>query len=152
MHTALELAADLENWLADEPVSVYQRTSLDQNFRWVKNHQHIAFAIAGAVMIALVSSLVSAIGLGTYAQTESNCEPTLKWLANKVCDRNAPGGRNVGREIHRRWELLEREALDPELLELLLKSESDPQDKAQGKLLQAWLTGVGGQNEKCDAI
>ena len=40
--TALELAADLEHWLADEPVSVYRESRLTRIFRWVKNHQHIA--------------------------------------------------------------------------------------------------------------
>lgn len=147
--TALDLAADLEHWLADEPVSVYREPRLTSIFRWVKNHQHIAFGIASVVLIALVSALVSAIGLGSYAQTESQLRANAE-SARQQSLRSATllAADTVGREIHRRWELLEREALDPELLQLLQKSETEPQDTAHGKLLQAWLTNVGGQNEK----
>jgi serine/threonine-protein kinase len=147
--TALDLAADLEHWLADEPVSVYREPLLTRSFRWVKNHQHIAFAIASVVLIALVSSLVSAIGLGTYAQTESLLRANSE-AARQQSLRSATllAAETVGREIHRRWELLERVTLDPELTEMLSKSEADPQDPSQRKLLQAWLTSIGGQNEK----
>ena len=147
--TALDLAADLEHWLADEPVSVYREPRLTRIFRWVKNHQRIVLAIAGVVLVALVSSLVSAIGLGSYAQTESQLRANAE-EARQQSLRSATllAAETVGREIHRRWELLERESLDPELLQLLLKNETDPLDKSQGKLLQAWLTSVGGQNEK----
>jgi len=147
--TALDLAADLEHWLADEPVSVYREPRLTRIFRWGKNHQHIAFAIASVVLIALLSSLASAIGLGTYAQTESQLRANAE-AARQQSLRSATllAAEIVGREINRRWELLERETLDPELSQLLLKNETDPQDKSQSKLLQAWLTSVGGQNEK----
>lgn len=147
--TALDLAADLEHWLADEPVSVYREPRLTSIIRWVKNHQHIAFVIAGAVLLALLSSLAGAIGFGTYAQTESQLRANAE-AARQQSLRSATllAAETVGREINRRWELLEREALDPELLQLLGKNETDPQDKSQLKLLQAWLTSVGGQNEK----
>ncbi len=147
--TALDLAEDLEHWLADEPVSAYQEPRVAEIFRWLKNHQRIAFAITSMLVFTLFSSLVSAIGFGTYAQTESQLRANAE-NARQQSLRSATllAAETVGREINRRWELLEREVLDPELLQLLQKNETDPQDKTERKLLQAWLTNLGGQNER----
>ncbi len=55
--TALELASDIENWLADEPVSAYPETWLSRCGRWSRRHR-------STVVSAGIFLLCSAIGLG----------------------------------------------------------------------------------------
>ena len=55
--TALELASDIENWLADEPVLAYPETWLSRCGRWSRRHR-------SAVVSAGIFLLCSAIGLG----------------------------------------------------------------------------------------
>ncbi len=146
--TALDMAADLEHWLADEPVSVYREPRLTSIMRWVKNHQHIAFAIAGAVLIALLSSLASAIGLGSYAQNESalraNAESAR--LQNLRTATQLAAGM-VGQEINERLQLLERSAIDPKLVEQLLSHETAAENN-ESDFYQNWLTKIGAESKE----
>lgn len=146
--TALDLAADLEHWLADEPVSAYREPRRATILRWVKNHQRLAFGIAGAVLILLLSSLVSAIGLGSYAQTESilraNAEESKRQNLQSATQFAAA---MVGQELNERWAYLERAALDSELIKLLLKHETMPED-SDGKAFKTWLTELGAQKKQ----
>ncbi|QEG42008.1 tetratricopeptide repeat protein [Roseimaritima ulvae] len=50
----LELAEDLERWMADEPVAAYRETWLERFRRWVKRHQSWAAAIASVVALSIV--------------------------------------------------------------------------------------------------
>jgi tetratricopeptide (TPR) repeat protein len=57
--TALELAADIEHWLADEPVSVYRDTLAERMGRWARRHRAtvIAAACVGLATLLGVSVL-----------------------------------------------------------------------------------------------
>ncbi len=55
--TAFELASDIENWLADEPVLAYPETWLSRCGRWTRRHR--SAAISAGIFL-----LCSAIGLG----------------------------------------------------------------------------------------
>ncbi len=50
----LELAEDLERWMADEPVTSYRETWWERGRRWVKRHQSWAAAIASVVALSVV--------------------------------------------------------------------------------------------------
>lgn len=50
----LELAEDLERWMADEPVSAYEESLLERFRRWVKRHQSLAAALASIVILSVV--------------------------------------------------------------------------------------------------
>ncbi len=54
--TAGDLAKDIENWLADEPVSAWKEPMLTRVNRWIKRHRIL-------VANTLVASVVAAIGL-----------------------------------------------------------------------------------------
>lgn len=151
--TALDMAADLEHWLADEPVTAYQEPRQATILRWIKNHQRVAFGIAGVLLIVLLSSLVSAIGLGSQAQKERTLRANAE-SARLQSLRSATllASETVGREINRRWDLLEREALDPEMLDLLKTAEKNPEDATNLKLLRGWLSDLGSQNQKLMAF
>jgi serine/threonine-protein kinase len=56
--TALELAADVEHWLADEPVSAWREPLTVRGRRWLKRHRVL-------VMAAVTALLVGTLSLGT---------------------------------------------------------------------------------------
>lgn len=56
------LAADVERWMADEPIEVFRDPPLARVFRWVRQHQ--TWAVSGAtVLLVLLASLVSVVGI-----------------------------------------------------------------------------------------
>jgi serine/threonine-protein kinase len=52
---ALELKADVEHWLADEPVSAYREPLAVRARRWLKRHRTLAAGVATGAAVALVS-------------------------------------------------------------------------------------------------
>jgi tRNA A-37 threonylcarbamoyl transferase component Bud32 len=53
--TALDLAADVEHWLGDEPVQAYREPLAARAGRWLRQHRALAAGLAAAVAVALVS-------------------------------------------------------------------------------------------------
>ena len=52
--TAGQLAADVERWLADEPVAAYPEPFTDRVVRWVRRNRGLAASIAGSVLLLSV--------------------------------------------------------------------------------------------------
>ncbi len=50
--TPLELAADVERWLADEPVSAYPEGYLARGCRWMRRHRPLLAGVSAAVLVA----------------------------------------------------------------------------------------------------
>jgi tetratricopeptide (TPR) repeat protein len=63
--TVLALAADIEHWLADEPVSARRESWWERGRRWVKRHQGWAAAGVAAVLVTLAAVTVAAALLRT---------------------------------------------------------------------------------------
>lgn len=57
--TPLELAADIESWLADAPVSAWREPVSVRARRWVKNHQPLVVGIAASIVVAMLGSLIA---------------------------------------------------------------------------------------------
>ncbi len=53
--SALELAVDLENWLIDEPISVYAGSWYDRALRWSRRHRTRVVAFFAASIVGLLS-------------------------------------------------------------------------------------------------
>lgn len=58
--TAMELAEDVERFLADEPVAAHPDSFATKAKRWIKNHQTLAASVASVVVL-------STIGLGIFS-------------------------------------------------------------------------------------
>jgi hypothetical protein len=58
--TALELAADIEHWLADEPVQAYPEPWTTKAGRWVKRHRQLVTGAVALLFAAVPLSLVIA--------------------------------------------------------------------------------------------
>jgi WD40 repeat protein/tRNA A-37 threonylcarbamoyl transferase component Bud32 len=67
--TPLALAADIEHWLADEPVTVYREPLGHRLARWVRRHRPLA-AAAAAGLVAAAAVLVVSIVLIDRARDE----------------------------------------------------------------------------------
>ena len=57
--SALRLAADIDRWLADEPVSAWRDPWPDRARRWVRRHQPLVAGWAGAVVVALLALILA---------------------------------------------------------------------------------------------
>jgi serine/threonine-protein kinase len=53
--SALDLAADLERWLADEPVTCLRESSVTRARRWVRRHARLATGAAAAVVVGALA-------------------------------------------------------------------------------------------------
>jgi serine/threonine-protein kinase len=52
--TALELAADVESWLADEPVAAYHEPWVTRARRWARRHRPLVAGLAAALAVAVL--------------------------------------------------------------------------------------------------
>ena len=145
--TALDLAADVENYLADEPVSVLSETRAQRISRWVRRHRFAAQSAASGIVAVVLISVMAAAWLGTLARREhaareladfshkeaqtarqENLETTARTMAQAI-----------GYEIDLRWRLLESEAQSESLKNLLRAANTNPREKTLWEPLQAWL-------------
>jgi eukaryotic-like serine/threonine-protein kinase len=62
--TPLELAAEVEHWLADEPVAAYPEPLSARLGRWARRHRGLTAAAAAAVLVGLAGLAVAAAVLG----------------------------------------------------------------------------------------
>ena len=59
--TARALGADIEHWLADEPVAAHRETLLERFFRWARRHRSWTRAVAVALVLVAIVSLVASV-------------------------------------------------------------------------------------------
>jgi tetratricopeptide (TPR) repeat protein/serine/threonine protein kinase len=52
--TALDLAADIEHWLADEPVSAYPEPRTVKLGRWIRRHKPLVAGVAAALLVSVL--------------------------------------------------------------------------------------------------
>ncbi|HKB37369.1 MAG TPA: serine/threonine-protein kinase [Gemmataceae bacterium] len=67
---ALELAADIEHWLADEPVSAWREPWRQRARRWVKRHRTLVSAGAAAALVAMAGLAGATVLLGAANDRE----------------------------------------------------------------------------------
>jgi eukaryotic-like serine/threonine-protein kinase len=158
--TALDLAKDIENWLADEPVSAYQEPGSANLMRWVRKHRVLAMTLMGSLVAFAILASIAAVGLGTYAQNESQLR-----TAADAARQTAEAARieslratallaaaTIAADIDRRWVMLERAAEDQELIKALTQIDEKVDDKEARNAvflrLKSWLAEVGANSTK----
>jgi serine/threonine protein kinase len=79
--SALELATDVERWLASEPVRAYPEPWSDRARRWLRRHRTIATLIMGIVATGVVTLAIATILLGrAHRQTTTALEQSRALL------------------------------------------------------------------------
>jgi eukaryotic-like serine/threonine-protein kinase len=118
--TALELADDLECWLADEPLSAYREHGIDRLRRWSRRHRAWALSAIAAVAVVVVVALAAAALLGRSAHRELLARQSTEVARDQMVQMAARlAASAVGGEIESRLRILELAAGDAELHELL---------------------------------
>ncbi len=151
---ATDFAADLERWLADEPVSVHDEGRLERLSRLTRRHYNWAVSLAAAVVIVTLVAVAAAMLLARRAEREHEArqDETVARLAAEEAQRHAQdareaslrmaarfAARTVASEIDLRLRVLEASAGDGRLRELLVTSVGQPRDSMPRKELQVWI-------------
>jgi eukaryotic-like serine/threonine-protein kinase len=154
--TALDLARDVERFLADEAVLAYTEPLSARLSRVGRRHRLATqVAVAGLALCLLVMG-VSAIWLGSLAHREQNARETAE-SAGQFAERSRRENlrtsalflaKSIAQEIELRWRILEAEAASPKLRELLLAAnrglvekqlEKESLDPMDHTAIQTWL-------------
>jgi serine/threonine protein kinase/WD40 repeat protein len=121
--TALELAADLEHWLADDAVSAWREPWTLRAKRWMRKHQTLTSTVVAAVLVALLG--ISAVAV---QQRQSNQALGEKNAQLVVANQNESDQR-------KKAESLEKMARDAaEQARLAAKKAQDSEQKARREL------------------
>jgi WD40 repeat protein/serine/threonine protein kinase len=91
--SALDLAADVEHWLADEPVSAWSEPWSVRARRWLSRHRTLATAGVVGVVVAAISLAVTALVLNDANERER----TQRFLA-EANEKEAREQREVARQ------------------------------------------------------
>jgi tetratricopeptide (TPR) repeat protein/tRNA A-37 threonylcarbamoyl transferase component Bud32 len=87
--TALELAGDVEHWLADEPVSCFREPLPARAGRWARRHPAL---VAGAAAAALVALLLGGAGAGWLNRARLRAEAAEALANDRLAQVNAVNG------------------------------------------------------------
>jgi len=67
----VELADELERWLADEPVEAYRERPIERIVRWSRRHRSLVLTAAAAILIVSMISTCAAVLIGRAWQSEA---------------------------------------------------------------------------------
>ena len=117
--SALDLAADVESYLADEPLSVYREPFTARLRRWARKHRTLVATAAGIVSVAVLSLTISTVLLnsknsqlerayaaeqearGQAEDREAETAAVLDFVQNKILAAARPEGQDggLGRDV-----------------------------------------------------
>ena len=151
--TAMEMADDLELWLAGEPVTAYQETFSERFGRWTRQHrvwtQAILTALVGVSMIVTLAAMMLRKSADTEREARGSAEQAKSEAeqAQKVAVKSQKDAlklsaefvaKAVGQDLLSRWLILEREAADPDLAAWLTVPFDASANEANDRV-KAWL-------------
>jgi WD40 repeat protein/serine/threonine protein kinase len=82
--SALELAADVERWLADEPVTAYAEPWPVRARRWMRRHRPLVSTVVGVVLVALVGTTVGLLLVSDAWDREAEARRTAEEKATEA--------------------------------------------------------------------
>ncbi len=133
--SALELANEVERYLADEKVLAYRESPIETPLRFFRQHRRMAQITAVSLLLLLSVLIGSAIRLAMAARESQAVNETLLKSAAKLT------AVTVQMEMDGRWFLLEKEANNPRLIEHL-RTNQGPLKKENRVLFSELITAV----------
>jgi serine/threonine protein kinase len=121
----LELAHDVEHYLADLPVSAYREPLRRRLARWARRHRTIAQLGLVSLIATLLVVATSAVLLRRLATDEYRARQTALVMAARLAASTA------ALEIDIRWRILEHEAENPSLVSALVAYEATADEARQ---------------------
>ncbi|MGC4003771.1 MAG: serine/threonine protein kinase [Pirellulales bacterium] len=149
--TALDMAADLERWQADEPIAVYKESRSMRWGRWLRRRRGLVLGVMLGLTMLSLAGLIASVSFGTLAQAESSLRASAEVARHDAEEARKQtlklatslAAETVGLEINRRWELLEYAQQDSDLIGLLNTLNTDPQNEQASSALHGWLERLG---------
>ncbi|HEY2839510.1 MAG TPA: protein kinase [Pirellulales bacterium] len=151
---ATDFAEDLERWLADEPVSVYEEGWGERLVRGTRRHRNWTISVAAATLLVTAIGLISAVVLARAndrertdrlaAQEASDLAKEMQHKAEVARQSSLRlaaqfAARIVASQIDLRLRIVEAKADEASLAKLLKDANGQPRDSEPRKKLQAWL-------------
>ena len=159
--TARDLSADIEAWLADEPVSAWREPLRLRVGRWMRHHRALATGAAVAASVAVVSLLIGIVFLSASRERERQARQTAVQnfqLARDAVDQYLTKVSEDDRLRGKALEPLKRELLETARHfydEFVRRAANDPHlradleyDRGRAYWRLAYLTGELGSKEK----
>jgi serine/threonine-protein kinase len=76
--TALDLAADVERWLADQPLSAYREPWSARSRRWMRRHRTMMSTAVGILVVGLVSTTLALVVISDANEKEAEARLTAE--------------------------------------------------------------------------
>jgi tRNA A-37 threonylcarbamoyl transferase component Bud32 len=139
--TPLELAHDVEHYLADLPVTAYREPLPRRLARWSRRHRTVAQLAAAALLLLLLTAGTAAVLLKRMAGEEYRARQTALLMASRLAASTA------ALQIDSRWRILENEARNPDLVAALQDTaRSRGEGRAKWATIQSALDGIAAAN------
>lgn len=133
--TALQMADDLERYLADEPVSARKDSFPAKLARLVRRNRTSSLVLMGVLLAASIVLTLAFAGQAFFAnRAQASARERLRMAATLA-------GNLGGFEINRRLSLLEQEASKPELVEAMTKiasSDGQQSNRQESNRQETW--------------
>jgi serine/threonine-protein kinase len=151
--TALELAEEIDHYLADEPVTAYPEPPIATTWRWVRRNRGTTIATLGGLVACLMLAGITSFWLAHAAQREMLARRDAQQSRRhaETSRRENLGtsalflAKSIAQEIDLRWRILEAEANSPQLRKALAvvnqSGEIEPPANSEviAAPLQSWL-------------
>jgi serine/threonine protein kinase len=141
--TPLELAHDVEHYLADLPVTSYREPLPRRLARWARRHRTLAQLATAALVLLLLTAGTAAVLLNRMAGQEYRARQTALLMAARLAASTA------ALQIDSRWRILENEARNPDLLAALeTVGDRGGEGRARWAAIQSALDGIAAANRE----
>ncbi len=152
--SAIEMATELERYIAGQPIHCYRESLLERYNRWGRNHRMMIRFLGGCLLLATIFSLLMALTTLRLAESrnkqrmqaemersEAVRSKSVADLANRRSLQLAAqlGARSIATEIELRVSQLREEATQPLLRDWVLKLNNNPEDRKSSQDLNNWL-------------
>ncbi|MES2791461.1 MAG: serine/threonine-protein kinase [Planctomycetota bacterium] len=119
-----DMAVDLENYLADSPVSAYTDRNWEVAARWCRHHRTLTRTIATAACVAAISLIFLLSASSQYAAADAKKSEQHAQRVRALHENSSQlaadfAARGIGEEINKRWQMLENSASDPALIQFI---------------------------------
>jgi hypothetical protein len=123
----LELARDVDNYLADLPVSSYREPLLRKLARWTRRHRSLTQMSVATLLLLLLTAGASSLLLHRMANDEYQARQTALLMAARLAAGTA------ALQIDARWRILEHESQNPALVDAIAAASSTTAPPDEGR-------------------
>ncbi len=87
--SAKGLGEEIEQWLADEPISARRDSLLERMGRWIRRHQTLAAATASTGAVILIAGIIFGVVVGGYTRSLATANSTINQRNSELTSANS---------------------------------------------------------------